>query len=61
MVKGFISHDANIGDQVTITTYAGRELTGKLIAVNPAYGHDFGRPVPELLTIGRELRTLLED
>jgi len=60
-VKGFINRDAKIGEQVTITTYTGRELTGKLVAVNPAYGHDFGQPVPELLTIGRELRTLLED
>ena len=60
-VKGFINCDAKIGEQVTITTYTGRELTGKLVAVNPAYGHDFGQPVPELLTIGRELRTLLED
>lgn len=60
-VKGFINHDAKIGEQVTITTHTGRQLSGKLIAVNPAYGHDFGRPVPELLTIGRELRALLKD
>ena len=58
--KGFIDQDANIGDEVTVTTAANRKLTGKLIAVNPAYGHDFGKPVPELITIGKELRAILE-
>jgi len=27
--------------------------------VNPAYTHSFGSPVPELLMIGREVRTIL--
>jgi len=60
-VKGFINHDAKIGDQVTLTTHTGRQISGDLVAVEPAYEHNFGRPIPELLTIGRELRTLLEE
>ncbi len=60
-VKGFIDQDANIGDEVTITTAADRKLSGKLVKVNPGPGHDFGRPVPELITIGKELRAMLSD
>jgi hypothetical protein len=59
-VKGFLTHDAKINDQVTITSLAGRILTGKLVAIRPQYGHDFGKPVPALLSIGKELRMLLD-
>lgn len=59
-VKGFLLKDARVGETVTIMTIIERRLTGKLIAVNPPYGHDFGRPVQELLPIGTELRGLLE-
>ena len=57
--KGFLEQDANIGDEVTVTTAAERKLTGRLTAVSPGPGHSFGRPVPELLTIGSELRSML--
>lgn len=57
--KGFLLDDARMGDEVTLRTIIGRELSGTLVAVNPPYGHDFGAPVPELLTIGQELRELL--
>lgn len=59
-VKGFLQDDAKIGDEVTIETIIGRKLIGKLEVVNPRYEHDFGEPIPELLTIGREARELLE-
>jgi len=55
MVKGFLLHDAEKGDEVTIRTVIGREIKGKLKMKNPVYLHDFGEPVPELLPIGREL------
>lgn len=58
-VKGFLLEDARVGDVVTIETIIGHRVTGTLLAVNPPYGHDFGRPVPELLSIGNELHTLL--
>jgi hypothetical protein len=59
-LKGFLIDDAaKIGDVVTIKTFIGRELTGTLAAVGPAYEHGFGRPRPELLPIGSELFRLL--
>lgn len=54
-IKGFLDHDACLGDEVTITTVVGRKVAGRLVAVNPAYPHDFGRPVPELLHVGEKL------
>ncbi|MDP2873308.1 MAG: 2-amino-4-oxopentanoate thiolase subunit OrtA [Bacillota bacterium] len=59
-VKGFLlTQSAGLGDEVEIQTLAARRLRGRLVAIEPAYGHDFGRPVPELLAIGPEVRALL--
>ncbi|MCF6464114.1 2-amino-4-oxopentanoate thiolase subunit OrtA [Clostridium sp. Cult1] len=59
--KGFLlSEEANIGDKVQIETYIGRKVEGTLIEVNPYYDHDFGKCVPELLYIGRQVRSLIE-
>ncbi len=58
-VKGFLKADADIGQEASIITPAGRTLSGRLTDANPAYTHQFGSPVPELSTIGRELRTIL--
>ncbi len=59
--KGFlVDNEANIGDTVTIETYIGRKVTGNLIEINPYYEHDFGKCIPELLYIGRQLRGILE-
>ena len=60
-VKGFLDHDAAIGDQVTITTTAGRTLKGKLVAINPPYAHSFGPIPPELVHVGPELRERLAE
>ena len=59
-VKGFLVEDAAVGEEATILTPAGRTLTGRLTEVNPAYTHQFGPPIPELLPIGKELRKILE-
>jgi hypothetical protein len=53
-VSGFLMEDAEIGQEVRIKTRIGRELTGKLVTVNPGYAHSFGDTVPELLMIGAE-------
>ncbi|WP_305908070.1 2-amino-4-oxopentanoate thiolase subunit OrtA [Methylomarinum sp. Ch1-1] len=58
-VKGFLIEPARLGDQAQIVTAAGRRLRGRLDAINPAYRHGFGAPIPELSTIGQELRALL--
>ncbi|NLJ98842.1 MAG: 2-amino-4-ketopentanoate thiolase [Tissierellia bacterium] len=59
--KGFLLNEgANIGDKVEVETYIGRKMEGTLIEVNPYYEHDFGKCVPELMYIGRQVRSLLE-
>jgi hypothetical protein len=58
-VKGFLTHDASIGDVVSISTFAGRTVKGVLVDTNPRYVHGFGEMVPELQEIGLELRQML--
>jgi hypothetical protein len=58
-VKGFLVHDATIGEEVEIVTQAGRTLKGTLTAINPAYTHTFGAPIAELSAIGNEVRAML--
>lgn len=57
--KGFLQEDAEMGSEVTIETVTGRKETGKLIEVNPYYEHDFGKFVPELLAIDKQVRDIL--
>ncbi len=57
-VSGFLAEDAELGGEVRIHTIIGRELSGKLITVNPSYSHSFGNTVPELLTIGTDKEPL---
>jgi hypothetical protein len=59
--KGFLAAPAALGEDVTIVTRAGRHLRGTLSAINPAYGHGFGPPIPELTGIGGEVRAMLRD
>ncbi len=58
-VKGFLVEPAMLGEEVTIVTPADRRLRGTLTAVNPAYTHGFGAPIPELSPIGEEVRAIL--
>jgi 2-amino-4-ketopentanoate thiolase alpha subunit len=51
-VSGFLLEDAEFGREVRIRTIIGRELSGRLITVNPSYSHSFGTTVTELHTIG---------
>lgn len=61
-VKGFLlNEEANIGDEVEVETYIGRKAKGTLVEVNPYWKHNFGKVVPELLFIGRQLRNMLEE
>ena len=57
--KGFLEADANIGDEVEIIAVTGRKETGTLIEVNPYYTHDFGKCIPELLQIDKQVREIL--
>jgi hypothetical protein len=60
-VKGFLAAPAALGEEAEIVTPAGRRLRGTLVEVNPAYTHGFGAPIPELSTIGGEVRTILRE
>jgi hypothetical protein len=53
-VSGFCQTEAEVGQEVTIRTIIGREMTGTLKVFLPSYTHSFGIVVPELLTIGTE-------
>ena len=60
-VKGFAQTDAALGDEVTVRTTTGRTVTGKLGDINPGYFHTFGRPIPELVHVGSDLRARLAE
>ena len=60
-VKGFLVEPASIGEEAVIETPTKRRLRGILSEVNPAYTHSFGPPIPELSSIGSEVRTLLRE
>ena len=58
-VKGFLVEPAHLGDEVEIVTPAGRHVIGTLIDINPPYTHSFGAPIPELTSVGGEVRSIL--
>ena len=60
--KGFLLNDsAEIGDEVEVETAVGRIEKGTLIEVNPYYTHSYGKFVPELIQIDKQLRTLMSE
>jgi 2-amino-4-ketopentanoate thiolase alpha subunit len=59
--KGFLlDENAEIGEEVEVETYIGRKIKGELLEVDPYYTHSYGKSVPELLYVGRQLRDILE-
>ena len=58
-VKGYAVKDGELGQQIEVRTVTGRLATGTLVAIEPGYAHGYGKPVPELQSIGQELRRLL--
>ena len=60
-VKGTLQNEtAEIGDEVTILTATDREETGKLLEVNPYYTHSYGKFVPEIVEIDKQLREIMQ-
>jgi len=57
--KGFLLSDAEIGDEVEVETAVGRIAKGTLIEVNPYYTHSYGKFVPELVQIDKQLREIM--
>lgn len=58
-IKGYLTADAKIGDEVTVTTRTGRKETGTLLEAEPYFKHDYGKFVPELLVISGQVRDIL--
>ncbi len=58
-IKGYLNADANIGDEVEITTVTKRTEKGTLLEVNPNYDLNYGVFVPELLAISAQVREIL--
>ena len=58
-VKGYLAHDANIGEEVEIKTLTGRIERGTLVTENPRFYHDFGDFVPEILKISEIVKNEL--
>ncbi len=57
--KGYLLADAEIGDEVEIESVNGRRETGTLIEEEPYYTHDYGKCVPELLAIDKQVREIV--
>lgn len=60
-VKGFLIEPACVGEEAQILTQVGRRVRGTLLEVNPAYTHSFGPPIPQLTSVGCEVRALLRE
>ena len=57
--KGFLLADAEIGDEVEVETAVGRIEKGTLIEVHPYYTHSYGKFVPEIIEIDKQLRAIM--
>ncbi|MFN3411337.1 MAG: 2-amino-4-oxopentanoate thiolase subunit OrtA [Exilispira sp.] len=60
-ICGHLIEDADIGQKATIISRIGRIHEGKLIEENPAFRHNFGDFVPQLVDINIELKKELEE
>lgn len=58
-VKGSLERDAELGDEVAVTTLTGRREEGTLVSINPSYKHDYGDFVPELLEINKKVKGIV--
>lgn len=58
--KGVLQDEnAEIGDEVTVETAVGRLVKGKLLEVGPYYTHSYGKFVPEIIEIDKQLREIM--
>jgi hypothetical protein len=58
--KGFLENQsAAVGDEVTVKTAAGRRVTGTMIEEGPYYTHSYGKFVPEIIEIDRQLQSIM--
>lgn len=58
--KGFLQDEsAEIGDTVKVKTAVGRIVEGTLVEVGPYYTHSYGKFVPEIIEIDKQLREIM--
>lgn len=58
--KGFLQEEfAEIGDKVTVLTSANRLEQGSMIEINPYYTHSYGKCIPEIVQIEKELKDIM--
>ena len=57
--KGTLLQDAEIGDEVEVETAVGRIAKGTFIEVHPYYTHSYGKFVPEIIEIDKQLREIM--
>lgn len=57
--KGTLLEDAEIGDTVKVETAVGRIVEGNLIEEGPYYTHSYGKFVPEIIEIDKQLREIM--
>lgn len=58
--KGFLQEEAaEVGDEVTVKTVVGRMVKGTLIEEGPYYTHSYGKFVPEIIDIDKQLREIM--
>lgn len=58
--KGFLQDEtAEVGDEVTVKTAVGRMVKGTLIEEGPYYTHSYGKFVPEIIDIDKQLREIM--
>ena len=58
--KGFLQdQSADIGDEVTVKTAANRIVRGTLVEDGPYYTHSYGKFIPEIIEIDRQLREIM--
>ena len=60
-IKGFAQAEGTVGELMTVETMTGRLVEGTLSAINPGYFHTFGKPIPELVHVGVDLRARLAE
>lgn len=58
-VKGYLNNDAEMNDEVTVTTLTNRIESGTLVTYEPSYHHDYGDFVSELHQIDQMVTTAL--
>jgi hypothetical protein len=60
-VRGVLVAPAAAGGRATVRTPSGRERSGELELIEPAYTHSFGRPPTALVELAEAVRRLRDE